>query len=110
MGIIIRHLKIVDDLPFVPDVIAGGHHVNAHLEQFFGERWRDAEPRRRVLAIGDDKIDRVLLREFGQTFPDDGSPRPPENVTDEKNVQSSSQESRVSSPRNCEPDNLMLAR
>jgi len=42
-------------------VVAGGHNVNAEIKRVRPQRWSDAESRSGILAVGDDKIDGVLL-------------------------------------------------
>ena len=87
MRIAVGHLKVFDDLALVPDVIAGGHHVNPEIEELFRQRWSDAEPRGRVFTIGDDKVDGVLLYQIAQALSYDRSSRTAKNVADKKNVQ-----------------------
>ena len=75
MLVAVGRLKVVNNLAFVPDVVAGGHHVDAEIEEFFGERRRDAEAGRGVFAVGDYQIDGVLLNQrrqavFRDTDPD----------------------------------------
>ena len=79
------HLKEVDDLALVPNVIAGGDDIDIEFEQLFGERGRDAEAGGRVLAIGDDQVDHLIAHDARQFFFDDGAARPPKNVADEEN-------------------------
>jgi len=87
MRIAIRHLEVLDNLAFVPDVIAGRHHFDAEIEQFFRQRRRNAESSRGVFAVGNHQIDRVLLPQLRQTLLDDVPPRASENVTNKKNFQ-----------------------
>ena len=87
MGVAVRHLEVFDDLAFVPDVIAGGHHVDAEIEKFFRQRRRDSKPSRGIFAVGDDQIDGVLLAQFRQSIFYDRPPRTAKNVTDKKNFQ-----------------------
>jgi hypothetical protein len=68
-------------------VIAGSHNIDAKVEKFVGKRWRDAKTSSRVLAIGNYKVDGVLLYQSRQAVLDDGPPRAAKNVTDEENVQ-----------------------
>jgi len=55
VAIALDHLKKIDDLTFVPDVIAGGDDVDIQLEEFFGERGSDSETGGRIFAVGDDE-------------------------------------------------------
>jgi hypothetical protein len=89
MRVAIGHLKIFDDLAFIPDVIAGGHDIDAEIEEFFGERGSDSEASGGVFAVSDDEIDGVLAPEFGQAIFYDRSSGTAENVTDKKNFQGS---------------------
>ena len=61
MRIAVGHLKILDDLAFVPDVISGGHHVDAEIEKLFGQGGSDSESGSGIFTVGDDEIDGVLL-------------------------------------------------
>jgi len=61
MRIPVRGLKVIDDLPFVPDMVAGGEDVNAHLEEIFSQRWRDAKAGRSVLPVGENEINGMLF-------------------------------------------------
>jgi len=87
MRVPIRHLKIVDDFTFVPDVIACGHHIDPKVKELFGQSRSDAEAGGCVLAVRDNEVDGMLFDDLRQAFFDDGSPRPSKNVADEKNVQ-----------------------
>ena len=47
---------------------------------------RDAETGGRVLSVGENEVDGVLLHQRWKAIFDDGSPRPAENVTNKKNA------------------------
>src|SRR5258708_1274497 len=79
------HLKEVDDLALVPNVIAGGNDVNVQLKQLFSQRGRDAETGSGVLAIRNDKIDGLIADNAGQSVLDDVPSGPPEDIADEEN-------------------------
>ena len=49
---------VVERFFLVPDVIARGHDVDAQVEELVADLPRDAEAGGRVLAVGDDEIDR----------------------------------------------------
>ena len=87
MRVPIRHLEIFDDFALIPDVISGGHHVDAKIEKLFRQRGRDPKPRRRIFAVRDDQIDRVLLAQFRQAIFNDRPPGASKNVANEKNFQ-----------------------
>ena len=71
----VGHLEIFDDLALVPDVVAGGHHVDAEIEKLFGQRRRNPKSRRGVFAVGDDEVSRMLFDELRQTFLDNRAGR-----------------------------------
>jgi hypothetical protein len=85
--IAVGHLKIVDDLAFVPNVISRGHRVDAEIEKLFRQGRRDSEASRGIFAVGDDEIDGVLFPQFGQAIFYDRASSAPKNVANEKNVQ-----------------------
>jgi hypothetical protein len=87
VGVAIRHLEVSDDFAFVPDVISGGHHVDAQIKKLFRQRRRDSEASRGIFAVGDDQIHGVLLAQARQAIFYDRPPRAAKNVTDKKNVQ-----------------------
>ena len=57
---------VLDDLLPVPDVVAGGHHVHALLEDGARDLRRDAEAGGGVLDVDDREVDVVLLAQPGQ--------------------------------------------
>src|ERR1700728_346223 len=79
------HLKKIDDFALIPDVVAGGDDINIQFEQFFRETGSDAETRRRVFTVGDDKIDGLVADNAGQLVLDDGASGTPEDVANEEN-------------------------
>ena len=89
MRVAVRHLEVFDDLAFIPDVIAGSHHVDAQIEELFGQRRRDAESGGSIFAVGNDEIDGVLLAQFREAIFYDRPAGAPKNVTDKKNFQDS---------------------
>ena len=83
-----RHgVQIVDQLALVPDVIAGGEHVRAQVEEVFGDLRGDAEAAGGVLSIDDDEFDVVGLTDMPDVLADDLSSRAAEDIADEENVQ-----------------------
>ena len=58
---------VVDRFFLIPDVIPGGHDVDAGVEDLFAEFARDAKAGGRVLRVGDDKIELVVVPECGHT-------------------------------------------
>ena len=87
MRVAVRHLEVVDDFAFVPDVISGGHDIDAQIEKLFRQRRSDSESSRGIFAVGDDQIQGVLLAQFGEAIFYDRPPRASKNVTDKKNFQ-----------------------
>jgi hypothetical protein len=83
--IALDHLKVVDDLAFVPDVISSCNHVDVEFEKFLSQRRSNAEARRRVLSIRDDELNGVIADNPGQPVFDNIPSRPPKNVADKKN-------------------------
>jgi hypothetical protein len=85
MPVTLNHLKVVNDLTLVPDVVAGRDHVDVQVKKIFGQRWSDPKTRGGILPIGDDEIDRVIANNARQSVLDDIPPRPTENVTNKEN-------------------------
>ena len=57
VAIALDHLKVVEDLSLVPDVIAGGDDVDIQFKKFLGESGSNAEASGGIFAVGDDEID-----------------------------------------------------
>ena len=104
MRIAVRHVEVFDNLAFIPDVIAGSHHVDAQIEKLFGKCRSNAKPSRGILAVGDDQIDRMLLAQFREPIFYDGAPGPSKNVTDKKNSQKSDLSSQASGTMSKDPE------
>ncbi len=75
---------VIERLFLVPDVIAGRHHVHAQVEELVADFARDAEPRGRVLAVGDDEVDLMAAHQGGKTGPDELPSRSADDVADEE--------------------------
>ena len=71
---------VLDDLLLVPDVVAGGHHVHALLEEGPRDQRRDPEARGRVLHVDHRQVGLVLLLELGQQHLDRAPARLAEDV------------------------------
>jgi hypothetical protein len=54
-------IKIGVDFPLVPDMIAGGEHIDPDFKQFPGDIRGQTETGRCIFAIGDDQIDLVAI-------------------------------------------------
>jgi len=52
--------ETVHHLPLIPDVIAGGEHVDPQAEEIVGDLGSQAETSGRILAVGDYQIDGKL--------------------------------------------------
>src|SRR3954447_17227996 len=78
------HLEVIDDLAFVPDVVACGNDIDIKFEQLLSQGRRNPKPRRGVFSIGDNQIDAALAYDAGQAVFDYGSPGPPKDVADEE--------------------------
>ena len=86
MAIAIGHLKVIHDLALVPDVIAGGDHIDVQFEKLFGESRRDAEAGGRILSVGNHQVNGLIAHDAGQAVFDNGAAGASENVTDKKNA------------------------
>ena len=79
--------EVVEKLALVPDMIAGGHHVGAEVEQFVGDLRGHAKAAGGVLDVHDGQIDLVGLADVANVLTDDPAPRAAEDVADEEDVQ-----------------------
>ena len=86
MSVACDQVKVVDDLPLIPNMIPGGNDVDIEFEQLFGEGGRDAEAGGSVLAICDDQIDVSVAHDPGQAVLYNRPPRTSKNVADEENA------------------------
>ncbi len=82
-----HRVHVVDQLALVPDVVAGGEHVCAQLEQVFGDLRSDAETAGGVFSVDDDQIDGMGGAHMPDVLADNPAACTAENVADEKNVQ-----------------------
>ena len=73
-----------DDLALVPDVVAGGDDVDAGGVELLADLVGDAEAMRRVLAVGDDEIEREVAAQPRHMLDDDVAPGAPDHVTAKK--------------------------
>ena len=64
----------------VPDVIAGGNHVDAGIEELVADLRGDAEAAGSVLAVDDDEIGRQFLAQRRYLAQDRLAPGPPHYV------------------------------
>ena len=78
--------QVIEDLALVPDVIAGGQHVEPEREEVLGDRRRNAEAAGRILGIGDRQVDVIRRDDVLQVIGDDAAAGRSEDVADEENV------------------------
>ena len=75
-----------DDLALVPDVVAGGHAVDAHGQELVADLPGDPEAAGGVLDVGDAVVDVVLAEDDGQRLLHDGAPGAADDVADDQDV------------------------
>ncbi len=68
-------------------MIAERHRIGARIDEVLIDRFGNAEPARRVLAIDDDEIQRPVANKAGQTLRDRGASGLADDITDKKNSQ-----------------------
>ena len=85
-GIAVARIEIVDDLALVPDVIAGGKHLAAQVEELVGDGRGQAEAASGVFGVGDHQVNAVRLHQVTEMIVDDLAPRAAKDVADEKNL------------------------
>ena len=81
----VEHLvqfEILDDLLFVPRMVARCDDRHAHLEQLTGDLRRDAETTRGIFPIGDDQVDNMPRHDLVERPPDDATPRLTHHIAD----------------------------
>ncbi len=77
---------VVEDFALVPDVVAGGDDMGPEVEEFFGDRWRDAEAARSVFAVDDKEVDGMGFQQMGQMLVDDVAAGGAKDVANEEDV------------------------
>ena len=75
---------VIDGFAPGPDVIAGGHHVNAAVEQRLAHLARDAEAGCRILHVGHHEIDSVVFDNSRQATLHDVAARAADDIADEQ--------------------------
>jgi hypothetical protein len=83
----VGHLKVVQNLALVPDVIARSEYVDAEFEKFFRDLTGDTEAGRGVLSVGNDQIDRMSSHQRSKFLLNDVSPGPSKNVPNKQYAQ-----------------------
>ena len=75
---------VLERFLLVPDVIPGGHHVDAPIEQLVADLARDAEAGRGVLDVGNHQVGVMMLDDAAQAVTDEIAARPADDVADEQ--------------------------
>jgi hypothetical protein len=68
-------------------MVSGGDDMRAEVEQFIGNRGRNAEAAGSIFPIDDDQIDLTLFDNVPEMFAHDAATSAPENVSYKKNAQ-----------------------
>src|SRR5208337_4966973 len=77
---------VLEDLFFVPDVVAGGDDMRAHVEELLGDGRGDAKAAGGVLAVDDEQIDGVGLHDVRQMIAHDAAAGRANHVPYKKNI------------------------
>jgi hypothetical protein len=77
---------VLEDLFFVPDVVAGGDDVGAEVEELFRDGRGEAEASGGVLAVDDKEIDGVGFKDVGKVFADDVAAGGAKDIADEEDI------------------------
>jgi len=67
-------------------MIAARDHVDAGIDEFLVDRFRDAEAAGGVLAVDRDEIELPILHERAEALEQDGAPAASHDVADEKDA------------------------
>lgn len=81
-----RDGHVLEDLALVPDVVAGRDDVGAHVEDLFGDGRGDAKASGSVLAVDDEEVDGVCLKDVRKVLVYDMAAGGAEDVADKKDV------------------------
>ena len=79
-------LEVIEDLPLAPDVIAGGEHVDAGVEQLAATVRIDPGATRNVLAVGDHEARLGAMDELRQQPAHGEPPGFADDVAEEEDV------------------------
>ena len=80
-------LHILDNLAFVPDMVASGEDMRPLVEELVGNPRSYTKPAGRVLRVDHHQVDAPLLDQGAQVFGYDTSPSLAKYVTDKENTQ-----------------------
>ena len=61
-------------------MVACSENMRTEIEEFFSNRWGEAETARRVFCIDNDEVHLSLLNDMGQVLPHDTASGTPEYV------------------------------
>src|SRR6185312_2057021 len=93
--------EVVVDVPLVPDVIAGCHHIDTVTEKFLRNGGCNAEAGGGIFAVRDYKVDRFGPADVLDVVGDDAAPGMTEDVADKEKFHRD-----VTAPSAAEPTNL----
>jgi hypothetical protein len=74
------------DLLLVPQMVPGGHDIDACVKNFSRRIDRDARPAGRIFPIGNDHVDLMRLAQFWQELPHREPARLPDDVADKEKL------------------------
>ena len=78
-------VEILHDFLFIPNMIAGGEHIDSPVEKLISNFGRHAKTRSRIFAVQNREIDRELFLQLLEVMVDDGTPGFTDRVADEEN-------------------------
>src|SRR5207248_9493463 len=64
VGVLLGSFQIFDQLFLVPNMITGGEHISAQLEEFLSDRRGDAKAPCSIFAIDDQQLDSVSFNQM----------------------------------------------
>src|SRR5215469_6806096 len=88
-GISVGRVKVIHDLPLVPDVIAGSEHVATQVQEFFSNRSCETKAACSIFGISNHQIDLVRGYKVRKVVVDYLASSAAENVTDEEDLHES---------------------
>jgi len=77
---------VLEDLFFVPDVVAGGDDMSAEVEELVGEGGSEAEATGGVFAVDDKEIDGIGFKDVREMFADDVAAGGTKDIADEEDI------------------------
>ena len=73
-------IEMGNDIALVPDMVAGGDHIDADAIEFIADFRRDTEPAGRVFTIHDDEIEVIAFAQHGNMLDHGLAPGPPDHI------------------------------